>query len=58
VNMPNELAEGLEVHALTGKFHDLTYSKRKEFARLVTEASAEETKRRRVDKIILFLKEV
>lgn len=52
VVMPMELVEALRKHDLEKTFHDLTYSTRKEFARQVTEAKAEETKARRVEKII------
>jgi bifunctional DNA-binding transcriptional regulator/antitoxin component of YhaV-PrlF toxin-antitoxin module len=52
VNIPVELAEALAKNGLGEVFHNLTYSKRKEFARQVSDAKAEETKTRRVEKII------
>lgn len=52
VAIPDELARSLRTNNVTQAFHDLTYSKRKEFARLVTEAKTEETKSRRIEKII------
>ena len=48
VDMPSELSEAV--------FHDLTYSKRKEFALTVAEAKNPETKTRRIEKIIEQLK--
>lgn len=57
VEVPAELNQALARNGLSDKFHDLTYSKRKEFARQVSEAKADETKSRRIEKIIstLFL---
>lgn len=55
VDVPAELSEALEANGLSETFHDLTYSKRKEFARQVSEAKAEETKTRRIEKIIAQL---
>lgn len=52
VDMPDVLTHALAAHGLSGVFHDLTYSRRKEYARLVTEAKAEETRSRRMAKII------
>lgn len=52
VEVPAELREALEAHKLATVFHDLTYSKRKEFARQVAEAKSEETRTRRVQKVI------
>lgn len=56
VVMPIELANALEDAKLTEVFDNLTYSKRKEFARQVAEAKAEETKTKRVAKVIETLK--
>lgn len=56
VDMPPVLSEALAKNGLSETFHDLTYSKRKEFARQVSEAKAEETKTRRIEKIIAELK--
>lgn len=52
VDMPIALVEALAANGLSEKFHDLTYSKRKEFARQVSDAVAEDTKTRRIVKII------
>jgi bifunctional DNA-binding transcriptional regulator/antitoxin component of YhaV-PrlF toxin-antitoxin module len=56
VDVPPALQQALAAHGLSETFHDLTYSKRKEFARQVAEAKAEETRERRVEKIIDQLK--
>lgn len=58
VDVPIELAEALAKSGLGDKFESLTYSKRKEFARSVAEAKAEETRRRRVAKVLEALSEV
>jgi bifunctional DNA-binding transcriptional regulator/antitoxin component of YhaV-PrlF toxin-antitoxin module len=58
VDMPAELSEALAANGLAEVFHDLTYSKRKEFARQVSEAKAEETRARRIQKVIAALKPV
>lgn len=55
VDVPAALQEALKVHGLGEKFHELTYSKRKEFARQVGEAKADETRTRRIEKIITAL---
>ena len=52
VAVPIELAKALELAGLTQIFIDLSYSKRKEFCRQVVEAKAEDTKTRRVEKVI------
>jgi bifunctional DNA-binding transcriptional regulator/antitoxin component of YhaV-PrlF toxin-antitoxin module len=52
VDIPPELRDVLTANGLTETFDTLTYSKRKEFARQVSEAKAEETKNRRVEKIV------
>ncbi|MDH6423277.1 YdeI/OmpD-associated family protein [Aurantimicrobium minutum] len=52
VVMPAELVEALAHAKLTEVFAALSYSKRKEFARTVTEAKSEETKNRRVQKVL------
>ena len=56
VDVPAELSEALEMSGLSQIFHDLSYSKRKEFARQVGEAKAEETRLRRISKVIDALK--
>lgn len=52
VEMPEELLEALAHAHLEDAFAELSYSKRKEFARSVREAKAAETKSRRVQNVI------
>ena len=52
VEVPNSLRDALLAHGLGEVFHDLSYSKRKEFARQVADAKAEETRNRRIEKIL------
>ncbi len=52
VDVPEPLSNALAANGLSEKFHDLTYSKRKEFARQVSDARADDTKIRRIKKII------
>jgi antitoxin component of MazEF toxin-antitoxin module len=52
VEVPKELQEALSMSRLTDNFAKLTYSKRKEFSRQVTEAKLVDTKERRISKII------
>jgi hypothetical protein len=52
VEMHHELAEALAAADLDGVFAELSYSKRKEFARQVNEAKAEDTRHRRIEKVI------
>lgn len=52
VAMPEELSAALETSGLAEVFEALTYSKRKEFARQVSEAKAEETKAKRIAKVL------
>lgn len=52
VDMPEELLEALSQANLGDAFAELSYSKRKEFARSVIEAKAAETKSRRVQSVI------
>jgi uncharacterized protein YdeI (YjbR/CyaY-like superfamily) len=49
------LQDALVAANLLETFESLTYSKRKEFARLVTEAKASDTKAKRVEKVIAAL---
>lgn len=58
VQIPDVLVHALKENKLTDTFHNLTYSKRKEFARLVSEAKGDETKKNRIDKIIKYLTEL
>jgi bifunctional DNA-binding transcriptional regulator/antitoxin component of YhaV-PrlF toxin-antitoxin module len=55
VAVPAALEKALAANGVTGAFLDLTYSKRKEFARQVSEAKAEDTRTRRIEKIISSL---
>ena len=52
VEIPAELATALKQAGLQEAFDALAYSKRKEFARQVAEAKAQETRERRIAKII------
>ena len=52
VNMHPELEEALTSADLADVFANLSYSKRKEYARQVNEAKAEDTRKRRIEKII------
>jgi hypothetical protein len=52
VEMPEELSAALSHANLEDAFAELSYSKRKEFARSVREAKAAETKSRRVQGVI------
>ena len=52
VAMPEELTAALKKAGKTAAFEALTYSKRKEFVRQVTEAKAADTKARRIQKVI------
>ncbi len=56
VDVPVELRNALDKNDLSKTFHDLTYSKRKEFARQVSDAKAAETRARRIEKVINALK--
>lgn len=56
VNVPNELSKALREAELQEVFHNLTYSKRKEFAGQVSDAKADQTKNSRISKIISQLK--
>jgi bifunctional DNA-binding transcriptional regulator/antitoxin component of YhaV-PrlF toxin-antitoxin module len=57
VEVPDALREALAENGLSDTFHDLTYSKRKELARQVDEAKAEETRNRRIEKIVAQLQQ-
>ena len=52
VELHPDLHAALVAAGLREKFEASTYSKRREFARLVDEAKAEDTQQRRIDKII------
>jgi uncharacterized protein YdeI (YjbR/CyaY-like superfamily) len=55
VQMPPELTIALNNAGLFEVFSALTYSKRKEFARQVFEAKTDETRDRRIEKVIAAL---
>lgn len=57
VDVPAELAEALAKSGLSEQFQNLTYSKRKEFARLVADAKTDDTKLRRIEKVITALEQ-
>jgi bifunctional DNA-binding transcriptional regulator/antitoxin component of YhaV-PrlF toxin-antitoxin module len=57
VIIPEELQTALSSNKLSDVFNKLSYSRRKEFARQVNDAKAEETKIRRIEKIIAQLEE-
>ena len=50
--VPTELAEALENAGLTSKFHALAPSKKKEHVRQVNDAKTEETRIKRIQKVI------
>jgi hypothetical protein len=52
VNMHPELEVALTSADLADVFANLSYSKRKEYARQVNEAKAEDTRKRRIEKVI------
>lgn len=52
VDIPAALQEALKANDLDEVFHNLNYSTRKEFARQVADAKAEDTRMRRIGKII------
>jgi len=56
VDVPVILREALEINGLSKAFHDLTYSKRKEFARQISDAKTKETRVRRIQKVITAIR--
>jgi bifunctional DNA-binding transcriptional regulator/antitoxin component of YhaV-PrlF toxin-antitoxin module len=56
VDIPQPLNLALEAHNLGEVFHNLSYSKRKEYARQVSEAKGDDTRLRRLEKVISALK--
>ena len=58
VEMPQSLTDALRKAKLAKTFESLSYSKRKEFARQVSEAKTEETRIRRVEKVLLAVREL
>jgi bifunctional DNA-binding transcriptional regulator/antitoxin component of YhaV-PrlF toxin-antitoxin module len=57
VDVPSALRDALAARNLSATFNDLTYSKRKEFARQVSDAKSEETRARRIEKVIALLQQ-
>jgi hypothetical protein len=57
VELPSDLAAALEKSKLMAAFEKSAPSKRKEFVRQVMEAKTEETRARRIEKIVTQLKE-
>ena len=55
VDVPEELAKALKDASLLDTFNALTFSKRKEFARQVAEAKTDETRDRRIEKVLAAL---
>ena len=58
VEVPEDLAAALAKADKEKTFDALAFSKRKEFARQVEEAKTQETRKRRIDKIVAQLSEV
>ena len=54
VEIPSDLLKALRSYKLKEKFDELTYSKRKEFIRSVNDAKSDETRIRRIHKVITF----
>jgi bifunctional DNA-binding transcriptional regulator/antitoxin component of YhaV-PrlF toxin-antitoxin module len=52
VELPEDLARELEKLSITEVFSELSYSKRRELARQVSEAKGAETRARRMEKVI------
>jgi hypothetical protein len=57
VDVPEDLASELAEHNLTDVFNALAHSRRKEFVRQVASSKAQETRERRIGKIIAQLTE-
>lgn len=55
VDVPEQLQAALKQAGLTEQFEGLAYSKRKEFARQVAEAKADDTRERRIEKVLQAL---
>lgn len=55
VEVPDDLAAALQAGGVTAVFDTLAPSRRKEYVRQVISAKAEETRQRRIDKIIAAL---
>jgi hypothetical protein len=57
VDIPDDLAAALKEHGVADAFDQLAYSRRKEFVRQVVSAKAQETRDRRITKIVRELGE-
>jgi hypothetical protein len=57
VDVPPALTAALRKAKLTDAFEQLAYSKRKEFARQVADAKADETRDRRIAKVVASMRE-
>lgn len=57
VDVPDALQRALDSEGLSRIFHDLNYSTRKEYCRLVADAKADGTRERRIAKIISELRQ-
>ena len=57
MELPKDLMAALEKSKLIAAFEKSAPSKRKEFVRQVTDAKTEETRERRIEKIVMQLKE-
>lgn len=57
VDVPSELASALKNANLLKAFEACNYSTRKAYAQLITEAKADDTKSRRIEKIIAELEQ-
>lgn len=55
VQLHSDLAAALQAAGLRQKFEELSYSKRREFAKLVAVAKSDETRARRVQEIVIPL---
>lgn len=55
VDVPPQLQAALEASGLADRFAELTYSKRKEYARQVNDAKTDATRDRRIEKVLAEL---
>lgn len=55
VDVPTELQTALDRAGLRERFAELAYSRRKEFARQVRDAKADDTRQRRIEKVLQAL---
>ncbi|MFM7013673.1 MAG: YdeI/OmpD-associated family protein [Actinomycetota bacterium] len=57
VELPTELVKALKASGLAKDFAELSYSKRKEYSRQIAEAKGEDTRNRRLAKVIEAVRE-